>query len=100
MDGLGRLCLLIKKTYLHSGFFDINLHNVNNLFNDFANHKFNVIGDLWTFRVQYRDCTFTMPSTSLSYLPPSSDSLQTTQVDSQSPLCSCLDHNNMWQTSC
>ena len=48
MDGLGRLCLLIKKTYLHSGFFDINHHNVNNLFNDFANRKFNVIMSLAT----------------------------------------------------
>lgn len=54
MDGLGRLCLLIKKTYLHSGFFDINHHNVNNLFNDFANRRFNVIGGLWTVYIQYR----------------------------------------------
>lgn len=103
MDGLGRLCLLIKKTYLHSGFFDINHHNVNNLFNDFANRKFNVIGDFWTIRVQYKENTFTFiakPSTFLSYQLHISDYLQTTQVDSQSPLCSCLNHNNMWQTSC
>ena len=98
MDGLGRLCLLIKKTYLHSGFFDINHHNVNNLFNDFANRKFNVIGDFWTVRVQYKENNFTFiakPSTSLSYLPPSSSSPQTIQVDSQSPSYSYPGHNNM-----
>lgn len=103
MDGLGRLCLLIKKAYLHSGFFDINHHNVNNLFNVFANRKFNVIGDFWTARVQYKDNKFSFiakPSTFPNSSPPSSDSLQTTQVDNRSPFYSCLDHNNMWQTSC
>lgn len=65
--------------------------------------KFNVIGDFWTARVQYKDNKFSFiakPSTFPNSSPPSSNSPQTTQVDNRSPFCSCLDHNNMWQTSC